>query len=407
MLSFPKPLTHKLRRGFSWRRWRVYLKKRIRQGYRRAKGSSLPIAETAIAATVAYWFAGICFTHADSVPFFAPIACWICMGFTRDRSPRKVLEMGSGVAIGLAFGDFFGSYFGIGIWQIFAILLVAPIVARFLDRGDLFTIQAAINSLVILMFAATNSGAIFDRLGDALIGAGVAFVFTVFLPRNVSNRPTRYLKSSFGELAEVMIRLSQGIGWGDQELLADSQMELHSLHQTWSGGYLTIRTADEVTYLNPSLRRERTRVLQLKREYLLVERIQTTLQAILRESVNSVAEFGALPKAGEALTIAAEAVNVMRISLDDMEHITKGRELALIFAAQCSAVEVNFGQKSDNWHAPALFSLYRNLAIDLLQLSGFTLKEARAKLPGNEDLHYALDLDPELGDESDRMWTSE
>lgn len=394
-----------LTKSLSLRRWKVYLKKRIRQGFRRAYGSTPPITETAIASTLAYWLAGLIFTH-TTIPFFAAIACWICMGFTRDRAPRRVLEMGSGVAIGILFGDLFGIYFGVGVWQVLVILIIAPIVARFLDRGDLFTIQAAINSLVILMFSAMQFGGIFDRLGDAFVGAAVAFVFTVLLPRDVSSRPTRYLRSAFGELKEVLDGLSRAIGWGDQIRLTELQMELRSLRQTWTGGYTTVRNADEVTYLNPSLKKERTRVLKLKREYILLERIQNILSTILRQSTNVVAELGALPQAGEALTIAAAAVHEMRKSLDDFEAKTKGRALAIEFAAHCQPDPLtNPTTGSDSWRSTALFALYRNLAVDILQLSGMTWKEATEHIPGAQDVNFMLDFDPELGDEADRMWT--
>lgn len=62
-------------------------------------------------------------------PFFAPVAAWICLGFTYNRVPRKVLEIGAGAAIGVGLGEVILGTLGAGGWQLAIGLLVGALVA--------------------------------------------------------------------------------------------------------------------------------------------------------------------------------------------------------------------------------------------------------------------------------------
>ena len=75
-----------------FRRWRVFLTARARQGWRRVRGSFVPVVQSAAGASLA-WVIAHDLLGGPS-PVFAPIAAWICLGFRQDRVPRKVAELG-------------------------------------------------------------------------------------------------------------------------------------------------------------------------------------------------------------------------------------------------------------------------------------------------------------------------
>ena len=104
------------------------------------------------ARVVAAWLA-FTITHdwlGHPTPFFAPVAAWICLGFTYNRVPRKVAEIGAGAAIGVGIGELILYGFGAGAWQLATGLLIGGLMGRLLDRGDLFTIQCGVNAMIVV-----------------------------------------------------------------------------------------------------------------------------------------------------------------------------------------------------------------------------------------------------------------
>ena len=88
----------------------------LRQGVRRMRGSLVPVLTASAAACIAYLIAHNLLGH--PTPFFAPVAAWICLGFTYNRVPRKVLEIGAGATIGVAIGEVILLSLGAGAWQV-------------------------------------------------------------------------------------------------------------------------------------------------------------------------------------------------------------------------------------------------------------------------------------------------
>ena len=107
-------------------------------------------------------------------PFFAPVSAWIALGFTTDRSVRRVAELAVGVAIGVGLGDLLVHLIGNGAWQVAVVLFVAAILARFLDRGGMLTTQAGVQALVIVglpaVAATRRSARPVDRRRDRRCG---------------------------------------------------------------------------------------------------------------------------------------------------------------------------------------------------------------------------------------------
>ncbi|MEZ5090198.1 MAG: hypothetical protein R2719_11070 [Micropruina sp.] len=110
------------------------------------RGSLKPILIAAVAAWLAYEFAHRVLGH--PAPFMAPIAVWICLGFSHAWVPRKVLRSGPERRSGWLHELILG--LGAGGWQLALGLAVAGPIARLLDRGDLFTMQSGVNAMVVI-----------------------------------------------------------------------------------------------------------------------------------------------------------------------------------------------------------------------------------------------------------------
>ena len=165
----------------------AYFAGRARAGLRRVRGAAFPIVEGAAAAAVAWTVSANLLER--PTPILAPLAAWGCMGFKPDRRPRQVAEIGAGAFLGVLLGDLAATFWTIGPLQIFVAIIVAGLVARFLDNGDLFTVQATINVVVVLGLASAGmAGGVRDRWIDAIVGSGVAFVFAVLMPRRPTTR---------------------------------------------------------------------------------------------------------------------------------------------------------------------------------------------------------------------------
>ena len=143
---------------------RVLGEARVRQGFARMRAAWFPILQAAVAGGVAYAIAHYWVGH--PIPFFAPVCAWIALGFSMDRSVRKVAELAVGVAIGVGLGDLVAHVIGHGIWQISLVLFASAMLARFIDRGVLLTTQAGVQAIVIVALPATSGGP-FGRWVDA------------------------------------------------------------------------------------------------------------------------------------------------------------------------------------------------------------------------------------------------
>ncbi|MDR0990864.1 MAG: FUSC family protein, partial [Propionibacteriaceae bacterium] len=166
--------------------WRLFVG-RVSDGWGRLRTALVPNTQTAIVATIAY---AIChWGLGHEVPVFGPVACFMAMGYNRSRSPRRVVEMGLGATVGIGIGELFAQYAGFNVVSLLIVLLVAPLIGRFVDHSELLTYQAAMQSVIVVGMAATSAltgPAALGRWVDALVGTACAFLFTVIHPNRSS-----------------------------------------------------------------------------------------------------------------------------------------------------------------------------------------------------------------------------
>src|SRR5215211_6870826 len=115
-----------------------------RGGWNRVQAAAWPIAQTAIAAGLAWLIAGELLGHPR--PFFAPVAAIIALGVMRGQRARRAFEMLLGVALAMA-------------------------AAVVLNAGQLMLTEAAMSAALVSTVAPAQ-GFPPTRLLDALVGGG-------------------------------------------------------------------------------------------------------------------------------------------------------------------------------------------------------------------------------------------
>jgi uncharacterized membrane protein YgaE (UPF0421/DUF939 family) len=148
----------------------------------RVRRALWPIAQTAVAAGLAYFIAQSLVGHVQ--PFFAPIAAMVSMSTTTDLRAQRAIQLVAGVLLGIAIGAGVAALLGdgpaaLGV-AVFVALCVALAIGRgFIAQGALFFNQAAVAAILILTVHTSAEGT--GRVIDALIGGAVALVFSLLL----------------------------------------------------------------------------------------------------------------------------------------------------------------------------------------------------------------------------------
>jgi Fusaric acid resistance protein-like len=181
------------RRASAWLRGgRASLEGAWQRAVERVRTYAWPLLQQAIAAALA-WVIAVHLGH-HGHPFFAPIAAVVSLNAPMGERGGNTLRLLEGVVIGILVGELavgtLGSTTGallLGIW-------VSTLIARALGGTAVSVAQAAAAAILTIAIADGHAGP--DRLIDALIGGGVALVFSqvIFPPE-----PVRLLRQAEGE----------------------------------------------------------------------------------------------------------------------------------------------------------------------------------------------------------------
>ncbi|MGC5627527.1 FUSC family protein [Georgenia sp. Z1344] len=358
------------------RRLALHARTRLRQGTRRARWAFVPSVVAAAAAALAFLISSEVLGH--EMPIFAPTAAWLCLGFTSDRQLRRVAELGVGCTLGVALGELFASLFGVGPVQVFAVLVVATMLARVVDRGELLTYQAGIQGIVVIAMpasAAVTDGA-FGRWSDALVGAALAFAVAAFLPDNAIRRPRRRAQAAITDLADLLRTLGEGLRLGDRELARDALTLGRDTQQVLDTWERTVRNARQVIAVNPTMRGDRGEVRRLARASVLADRAVRNARVVARKA-ESVVETGPRPDLARSLDAMSSGLRLLAVELGrgDAPDLSRTR---LTEAAHTLDPD---DYASDGWPTQTLVSVLRSLVVDVLQIAGMTAADARTQLP--------------------------
>jgi hypothetical protein len=215
----------------------LVLRTRARQGWTRVRSGAIPIGQAAVAAGLAYLIANRLLGHEE--PFFAPVAAWLCLGFSAQRDVRRVAELAVGVAVGVGMGDLVVHLIGSGWWQLTVVLFTSAVLARFIDSGPMLVTQAGAQAIIVVGLPAASGGPL-GRWTDALVGGAVALLVALLLPGDTRRRPRALGERALTELAETLETLADAV---DLEVVGDHDLAEASTLPVLDGGDAWVASA--------------------------------------------------------------------------------------------------------------------------------------------------------------------
>ncbi|MFJ8545295.1 aromatic acid exporter family protein [Streptomyces sp. NPDC093586] len=132
--------------------------------------------QQATAAAFSWWIARNVFAH--HVPLFAPIATLVALNTPVGGRGTNAVRVLSGVVAGVVVGQLAFRFLGHDAPSVGVAVLCALLVALFIDGERITMAQAAVGAVISV---ASGQQAGIDRVLDALLGAGVALVFSQLL----------------------------------------------------------------------------------------------------------------------------------------------------------------------------------------------------------------------------------
>jgi uncharacterized membrane protein YgaE (UPF0421/DUF939 family) len=193
---------------------------------RRVVANMWPLLQSTAAATAAWVIARQLNNHPD--PFFAPIAAVVALNAFRGERGANAVRLLVGVVVGITAGELAISALGGGYGTLALATFAAMAVAVALGAARVTIAQAAVGAILTVAVADGQAGP--DRLVDALIGAGVALVFTQIL---FSPEPVGLLRraeaAALADMADALGLTARALEGDDDELVDRAMSKLRDL----------------------------------------------------------------------------------------------------------------------------------------------------------------------------------
>ncbi|MPV50812.1 hypothetical protein GCG21_12490 [Pseudactinotalea sp. HY160] len=360
------------------RRLLVLARQHARQGRRRVRSAALPVLVAAVAAGVAWAVAHYGLGHEQ--PFFAPIAAWVCLGFSPSRQIRKVAELAIGVTLGVALGELIAAGLGTGPVQIAVVIVVAALLARFVDRGAMLTVQAGVQGIVIValpVISATGGAA--GRWLDALIGGGFALLVAALTPGDAQRRARQLARASTSDLAQLLRLLARGVATGDEQPIRDALIAGRATQGVLDEWSEVVRNARQSVRISPASRHYQPELADLQHANLFADRAMRNARVIARRGVTAMSAGGD-ERISAWLTRIAEGTEELGRALGSGTSTLPARETLAGVAGRLAP------QRFDEagWRLQTLVIIMRSLTVDLLQATGLSSQSATALLARDE-----------------------
>jgi uncharacterized membrane protein YgaE (UPF0421/DUF939 family) len=332
------------------------------------------IAQCAVAAGVAWWVAQHVLGHAT--PFFAPVAAVVSLGTSYGQRLRRVAEVAVGVALGVFGGDLLVQVIGSGPWQIALVVVLAMTVAVLLDGGQVFTIQAAVQSIVVTTLLA-NTNAAFTRWTDALVGGVVALAAATVVPAAPLRRPREQAAKVLRKVRDLLHAAAEVMSTGDLEpaldLLAEARSTdylIRELQDAADEGLDVVASSPFRIRHAPGLRKMAELVEPL-------DRALRSTRVLVRQCAVAAYRHQPVPHAYAVLADElAAAVEVVATELDADRMATAAQPALVAIGIATSDVE-----RTEDLSSEVVLAQLRAVVADLLLLTGMDSIEATDAIP--------------------------
>ena len=248
---------------------------------RRWSGEIWLLSQAAVAATVAWAVARE--IGDDHDPFFAPVAAVVALNFARGERGLSAVRLVAGVGIGIAAGELMVILFGGGYLSLALAIMLAMLAAQALGPNLLLRNQAAAGAVLTVAVAGGEAG--FHRLVDALIGAGVALVFTqvLFTPLPIS-LVRRAEAAVLRSMRDGLRVLAAAIERDDPELSRVTAEQLTAVRTELSELTRTVRASERVTRHSVLGRAQAPQLAEVREEAGQLEMLGSSCSLLMRSA---------------------------------------------------------------------------------------------------------------------------
>ena len=376
-----------------WSRGRTSLRTSVGNRADRWQSKSWQIGQCAIAAGVAWFIAHDVVGH--TTPFFAPIAAVLCLGTSYGQRLRRVAEVTVGVAVGVFLADLIVAGIGSGWWQLTIIVALAMSTAVLLDGGQLFMMQAAVQSIVVATLV-VDPGAALTRWTDAVVGGLVALVAATVVPAAPLRRPREQAARVVRKVAELLRAAGDVMDEGEVDhaldLLADARSTDHyvtELRAAADEGLAVVASSPFRIRHKPGMRRMVDLVDPIDRA------LRSTRVLVRRTAVTAYRGRPVPPSYARLCRDLADAADVVSRELMADRMAVAARPVLLAVGDATGRVE-----RTADLNTDVLLAQIRSVVADLLLLTGLDELESTDALPPPPEragmtrwvLHVDLDM---------------
>jgi uncharacterized membrane protein YgaE (UPF0421/DUF939 family) len=332
----------------------------------RTAADAWPLLQGTAAATAAWVMAKYVLDHEQ--PFFAPIAALVALNTSLGERGLNAVRLLQGVILGIVIGELTLAALAGGYASIAVAIFAATALARALGGTRIVIAQAAVGA--ILTVAVANAEAGVERLTDALIGVGVALVFSqlLFAPEPVAllrRAEVAVLERLAGGLALTARALEQV----DDELATEAIVTLRELPDDMTELRRMRRASARVARRTLVWRAHRALVVRESEnaDHLDLLGSSCLMLARVAPSLNSSERHALEPSVRDL----SEVVGTLARELGDRESRQRVADRALAAANALSGVDAPAGST-----LAAAITCLRMVATDVMVFAGVDLDVA-------------------------------
>ena len=351
---------------------------------RRMVNSIFPAIQGGIAAGLAFYVARHVVGHEQ--PFFAPMAAIIILSMSGGGKVQRAVQMVVGSSLGVGLGDLIISNIGSGAWQITLAVMIALVLATFVDDAPLVVNQTAIGAVLIATIMPPGTSGGLDRMIDALIG-GVIGLFVVALLPQSSIHGEREIGKVLATASGVLHDVARGLKNKDAELVGLALKQARGSQAGINNMITRAKAVEEQTKVSPLKWKNRRRMVSLLLLLSPVDNTMRTTRVLARRAEVLVQDHDEV--AGEQVALIERLAD---IAGERAEVYLEERDDAADTISRVTHELRELGPKTPEslvtgrvFSAYAILAQTRSLIVDLLMVCGHNAESARAVLAPTSD----------------------
>lgn len=355
----------------------------VREGIHRVRADFFQSVQIVAASMGAWLFAEHVLGHHE--PIFAPVAALVSLGYVSGaKHSRRILEVSFGVTLGILIGDLLLILLGHGTWQAAVVLFLTVIIARFIDKGIIFTIQLSFQACFTLLLPVPDDA--FTRSFDGLVGGAFAFLAMYLMPRDPRKNPRERATALMDAFAKVFMLSSEAIRYYDYNKAYQSLLDaraLQPLYDACRGDLITAQGMNELSWNSRKSKGELERMsktlaaidLAIRNDRVLNRRMASTIRHVQLRSAALVS----LSKALDELSLASQSIGLGMSSpkKEEREYYMKKAQDRMVHLA--GTLEPRYMGVA-SFEGESLVLMLRLIVVDFMEATGMSHKDALDKL---------------------------